>query len=789
MIRISVIFLLMILVPLFGMSQTRSSNKSGTKHTTQSGITKPPVKKKKNENLGKSEIKTSISNKTAKADTMSIPTKSMKSTAENNIEGDNLSLEELKRIESFGNSTKDIRRFDKSTISVLPVVLYSSGNDGKSDVQKVIGDILVSEKHYLNTYQTEINVIIEKLLSDELDARKFWGVAPLEGPQISYLNIKKQFQKTFSASNLTNQIIKKTTGVEYVKLSKNDDTGIKIKHLLEASDEPFKMLKIWRNASTLISRAEFTLGDIQKKANLDPKKYDNYKKLLMRNYILVCTIENPSLPEKQKIYRANVSGYLYRIIWSDNIQNDLDKARKSTKYNLDYIGNIKIKNMSLDPRSDEFIDRYNLKSGPYEKNKNGEIVESLNSVYELFNKSILSIFDEMGRKGNRYFQDGEYLCANRMYIDQIQLSLKFPNLNLNTESVKEKSLECVKNIELSPNFNPIKFKKSTSEEKRARKEWEENKIIPLSQSRKDKLLAILKNFFYSTECDTQDMNLYDKYIFAQAASNGLLEEFEKEVEDLKVKARIIKANPILSDIGRKEGVFRDQRYRVYEQVKREDGSIERIKRASVRAVRVAENTEKYMKFNIRNLKDSLRMLRREQFSYSKFKQIDGKKIEEGMLLEQDDDRGIGFQVGYLYMNGNSGPQIGFDYRFSKLFRKKAFTSGLKVGADIGIYNVKGEAQMHSVLGLQLYISKEMYLSPKYDIKPVLGYNLYGGLYLGSYFPINIVGKASQFSKFKIVPMLSFSTGSNNISINSNKGSDRVIVKGGFTGSLSIRFDI
>jgi len=143
--------------------------------------------------------------------------------------------------------------------------------------------------------------------------------------------------------------------------------------------------------------------------------------------------------------------------------------------------------MSLDPRSDEFIDRYNLKSGPYEKNKNGEIVESLNSVYELFNKSILSIFDEMGRKGNRYFQDGEYLCANRMYIDQIQLSLKLPNLNLNTESVKEKSLECVKNIELSPNFNPIKFKKSTSEEKRARKEWEENKIIPLSQSRKDKL--------------------------------------------------------------------------------------------------------------------------------------------------------------------------------------------------------------------------------------------------------------------------------------------------------------
>ena len=791
------IFLFTMLAPLTVLSQSKTSKKPGINQitkpstvdqTTKQSATNPAVKLKSTKQVQKKPV-TNPSNSTVKIDTLSIPAQSTKSDIVNNKEVENLSLEELKRIEGFSKSVKDIRRFDKSTISILPVVLYSGRDDVKTNVQKVIGDVLVSEKHYLNTYQTEISTIIEKLLSNEIDAKKFWGLMPAEKASVSFRDMKNQFKNSFSASNLVNKIVTTTTGTEYSKLTKNDEIGIKIKDFLEISDEPFKMLKIWTNVSTKISRAEFSIGEAQKKANLDPTKYDNYKKLLMRNYIMVCTIENPSLPEKQEIYRANVSGYLYRILWNDNLQNDLDKAKKSVKYNLEYVGNIKIANLDLDPRSDEFIDRYNLKSNTFKKNSDGEFTESANSLSELFDKSIITIFDEMSRRGNKYFQDGEYPCANRIYRNQIELSQKFPNLKLNIDGTRKKVLECAKSIELSPNFNAVKFKQATSEEKRARKEWEEDRIIALSQTRKDKLLTILKDFSYSRECNTYEMNLYDQYIFAQSASNGILEEFEKYVEELKVRARVIKSNPILSDIGRQEGLFKDQRYRVYEQVKKVDGSIERIRRASVRVVRVAENTEKYKKFNVKNSKDSLRMAKKEQFSYSEFKQIDGKKIEEGMLLEQDDDRGIGFQVGYLYMKGNSGPQIGIDYRFSKMFKKKAFTSGLKVGVDLGVYRIQGEYQKHSAIGGQIYICKEMYLSPKFDIKPVVGYNLYGGLYLGTYVPINIVGKSSQFSKFKIVPMLSYSTGSSNASIKSDSGSDRIIVDGGLTGSLSLRFEL
>ena len=800
MTRIYLFFLFTALAPQLVLSQTKPSHKpvvdqilkpSKTDQTIKPNVTTPGNKPSKTkpstkQRTSKPTVNSSTINNTVKSDTLPIPTQSTKTDVPNNSKAENLSLEELKKIEGFSKTVKDVRRFDKSTISVLPVVLYSNGNDGKTNVQKIVGDVLISEKHYLNTYQTEISTVIEKLLSNELDAKKFWGLVPADKAKVS---LKKQFKDSFSAPNLLNKIVKTTTGSVYSEISKNDEIGIRIKDLLEASDEPFKMLKIWKNASTLISRAEFTVSEAQKKANLDPTKYDNYKKLLMRNYIMVCTIENPALPEKQEIYRANVSGFLYRILWNDNLQNDLDKDKKSVKYNLEYVGNIKIANMDLDPRSDEFIDRYNLKSNTYKKNSDGEYVESVNSLSELFNKSIITIFDEMGRRGNKYFQDGEYQCSNRIYRNQIELSQKFPNLKLDIESTRKKVLECSKNIELSPTFNPVKFKQSSSEEKRARREWDENRIIPLSQNRRDKLLTILKDFFYSIECNTYEMNLYDQYIFAQSASNGILEEFEKYVEELKVRARVIKSNPILSDIGRQEGLFKDQRYRVYEQIKKADGSIELIKRASVRVVRVAENTEKYKKFNVKNSKDSLRMAKKEQFNYSKFKQIDGKQIEEGMLLEQDDDRGIGFQVGYLYMKGNSGLQIGIDYRFSKMFKKKAFTSGLKVGVDLGFYRIQGEYQKHSAIGGQIYISKEMYLSPKFDIKPVVGYNLYGGLYLGTYVPINIVGKSSQFSKFKIVPMLSFANGSSNTSISSDSGSDRIIVDGGLMGSLSLRFEL
>ena len=790
--QIYLIFLLIVSFNLIIFSQTKFPQKPVTNLTIKPSVTKPASKKTilkssvSKPNIKKAAKRSSAISDTAKIDTLQNIGQSEESNILGNTKIENLSLDELTTIEGFSKTIKDVRRFDKSTISVLPVVLYSDG-DGKTNVQKIIGDVLISEKHYLNTYQTEISTIIEKLLSNEMDAKKFWGLLPVEKPKLSFLEMKNKFKKSFSVSNLTNKIIKTTTGSTYSELLKNDEIGIKIKDLLEKSDEPFKMLKIWTNASTRISRAEFSVGEAQRKVNLDPKKYDNYKKLLMRNYIMVCTVENPILPEKREIYQANVSGYLYRILWNENLQNDLDKAKKSLKCNLEYVGNIKIANTELDPRSDEFIDRYNLKSNMFKKDRNGQLIKTIDSFSELFNKSMIGIFDEMDKRGNRYFQDGEYPCAIKLYGDQIELSKRFPDLELNTANANQKILECSKNIKLSPNFNNIKFVQATLIEKKARIDWEKNGII--SPTRQKELLAILKNFFYSRECNIYEMNLYDQYIFAQSASNGLLEEFEKHVEELRVKARIIKSNPVLSDIGRQEGLFRDQRYLVYEQLKKEDGSIEKVKRASVRVVRVAENTDKYKKFNVKNSKDSLRMAKREQFSYSKFKQIDGKKIEEGMLLEQDDDRGIGFQFGYSYMTGNSGPQIGIDYRFSKILMKKAFTSGLKLGADIGFYRVQGEKQKHNVIGGQIYISKEMYISPKFDIKPVLGYNLYGGVYVGTCVPINIVGKSSQFSKFKIVPMLSFANGSNNISISKNDVSDIINVKGGLMGSISLKFEL
>jgi hypothetical protein len=432
---------------------------------------------------------------------------------------DTESLDALKAAEDFAKSQKDVRKFDRSTLSVLPVVLYlDTTRDSKrnllvkTNIKKVYGDVLISEKHYFNHLQTDIEETFKDIFKDDMIERQFWGLAPKtvdNSERFSLLNplagIKSKYKKTknsLTLNNLSNKIMKIGFGETYSYEPPTDTVGKAIKEYIENSDIPYNMLSVWKNKTTLITRAEFSIGELQKKTKVDVEKFENFKKLLQRNYLLVSAVNNPyKRTPDDAFYRANVSGFLYRILLNDNTITDIlnNDFSAKTSMKLEYLGMVKIENLKLDPRSDEFIDRYNIKGGLFDVSVNGKNVQKYggDGVAELFYKSIIAIFEETGRIADRYFKDGEYKCATMIYQQQIELSAKFPDIKMDVGNANLKLKDCREQLQKNATFNELKFQHAKNDERIARLELEKNQnaIIKMSDERRMALIHKLQPFF------------------------------------------------------------------------------------------------------------------------------------------------------------------------------------------------------------------------------------------------------------------------------------------------------
>lgn len=104
----------------------------------------------------------------------------------------------------------------------------------------------------------------------------------------------------------------------------------------------------------------------------------------------------------------------------------------------------------------------------------------------------------------------------------------------------------------------------------------------------------------------------------------------KEVEDFKPKAPILATSPILIKVGKKESVSKGQRWEVLENMEKGDTTI-LVHRGYIRASKVVDN----------------RGVATGNTTPSKFYQIQGKKLDEGMLAIWNDDLGLAVRVSYL----------------------------------------------------------------------------------------------------------------------------------------------
>lgn len=137
----------------------------------------------------------------------------------------------------------------------------------------------------------------------------------------------------------------------------------------------------------------------------------------------------------------------------------------------------------------------------------------------------------------------------------------------------------------------------------------------------------------------------------QMALDAALTDIENQNQDFRVKAMVSAVHPISAKIGKKEGLKFDQRYFVFENRQRNNGTLYSKRVAVVKSMKVVDN----------------RQVTTGETKPSTFYQIAGGKVDNyGMFLEQHNDVGLNIFLGSTF-TGLTGYTGRAEYYISKAF--------------------------------------------------------------------------------------------------------------------------
>lgn len=194
-------------------------------------------------------------------------------------------------------------------------------------------------------------------------------------------------------------------------------------------------------------------------------------------------------------------------------------------------------------------------------------------------------------------------------------------------------------------------------------------------------------------------------------------QMEARNDAFRVKAMVSSIHPISSKIGKKEGLSLDQRYFVYENRQRKDGTIYKKRMAVVKVMRVADN----------------RQVTTGNSDVSQFYQIFGRKVDNmGMYLEQKNDAGLNLFLGYA-PQGMSGYTARMDYFISKMLgglvpagKSGKALSSLLIYVE-GAYDNKKYSELREdafeFTRVSLGIGKDIYPMKAIFFEPFAGYGI------------------------------------------------------------------
>jgi hypothetical protein len=214
--------------------------------------------------------------------------------------------------------------------------------------------------------------------------------------------------------------------------------------------------------------------------------------------------------------------------------------------------------------------------------------------------------------------------------------------------------------------------------------------------------------------------------FPSNIQSEAISKMTKKVPDFQIKVTVAGEKPLTAKLGTKEGLSLDQRYFIYE-IQLDEATNQQFKKRKGVA-RATSDISKNDNVASGETKPSV------------FRQQGGKKIYQGMFMEEHNDFGVAISAGYRSNPSDlalSGICFGLDYDISKALYKmipaKGVPAGLYLGASLSFNSMKdvkpGYIKVEdtddyatdatnwsgNTLAFEFALSKEMYFTGKGNI--------------------------------------------------------------------------
>jgi hypothetical protein len=201
------------------------------------------------------------------------------------------------------------------------------------------------------------------------------------------------------------------------------------------------------------------------------------------------------------------------------------------------------------------------------------------------------------------------------------------------------------------------------------------------------------------------------YILVQGAVQNCVKSLEGRLSQFKVTTKLYNTWPLRAKIGKKEGLKRDQRYFVYQMRQNKSGELIGKRKGVIRASKIAENGQ----------------IASGQSPASQFYQVGGWNLKKGMQLQQSNDIGGAFSIGYSE-GGVPGLDIRVDINITqRLYQKLPPMCKLYIEGSLQPYSFKvnngynGTTTYTNFVRYGVGIGKEFCFLRNLRLQPFVGY--------------------------------------------------------------------
>jgi hypothetical protein len=330
---------------------------------------------------------------------------------------------------------------------------------------------------------------------------------------------------------------------------------------------------------------------------------------------------------------------------------------------------------------------------------------------ELINKSYILVFDFYNTKTmEQYYNDVD---NNRREIAR-QLEREYTPVDRSMEGYRTDVMGHLFRIDYNDSVSAVFYKemwidpdnddRQTQIAKKSQFDGFDFPLAYVTSVKTTQQSAQSKKSVYGKKTDDQ---LFEK--LANDAIEEVLFQLSTLYKDFRVKTAVYDTRPIQAKIGRKEGVNVDQRYFVYEYQLSPHGEPIPVRKGVIRASnKITDN----------------RQIATGETPPSRFYQVAGRRIQPGMLIQQQNDFGLGISMGYGIDSEiiGSGFWVMAELNVSQTMGRAGgqLSPGIKLFVDASFDGIDDDDLPLSTISVSAGLSKDLFLLRNVHLTPFLG---------------------------------------------------------------------